>query len=44
MTTKPTYEDLKQRVKESEKEAIKRKQAEEALRKRTKKVGGNCYV
>jgi len=43
MAKKPTYE-LEQRVSKSEKEAIKRKQAEEVLRKRTKKVGGNCYV
>jgi PAS domain S-box-containing protein len=32
MAKKPTYEELKQRVKELEKEAVKRKKAEEALR------------
>ena len=32
MAKKPIYEELKQRVKELEKEAIKRKKAEEALR------------
>ena len=32
MTKKPTYEELKQRVKELEKEAVERKKAEEALR------------
>lgn len=38
MAKKPTYE-LEQRVSKSEKEAIKRKQAEEALRKRIKSGG-----
>jgi PAS domain S-box-containing protein len=33
MQKKPTYEELVQRVKESEKEAIRRKKAEEALKK-----------
>jgi len=33
MDRKPTYEELEQRVKEVEKEARKRKQAEEDLRK-----------
>ena len=32
MTQKPTYEELEQRVKEFEKEAFQRKQAEDALR------------
>ena len=32
MTKKPTYEELEQRVKELEKEAVGRKQGEEALR------------
>lgn len=32
MAKKPTYEELEQRIKELEKEAIKRKQAEEALK------------
>ena len=39
MARKPTYEELEQRVNELEKEASKRKQAEEALRKRIKKRG-----
>jgi PAS domain S-box-containing protein len=38
MADKPTYEELEQRIKELEKEAFKRKQAEEALRKSEKKL------
>ncbi|MDL1959365.1 MAG: ATP-binding protein [Deltaproteobacteria bacterium] len=38
MQKKPTYEELEQRVKESEKEAIRRKKAEEALRKNEKRL------
>ena len=37
MAKKPTYEELEQRNKELEKEANKRKQAEEAMRKSEKK-------
>ena len=32
MTSKPTYEELEQRVKELEKEALERKRVEEELR------------
>jgi len=31
MTTKPTYEELKKKVKELEKKAVEHKQAEDAL-------------
>ncbi len=37
MDTKPTYEELEQRVREFEKEAFERKQAEEALRESLEK-------
>ena len=37
MTQKPTYQELKQRVKELEKEAVARKQAEEALKESEQK-------
>ena len=37
MAGKPTYEELEQRVKELEREAVKRKQVEEALREGEKK-------
>jgi hypothetical protein len=38
MQKRPTYEELEQRVKESEKETIRRKKAEEALRKNEKRL------
>jgi hypothetical protein len=38
MQKRPTYEELEQRVKESEKEAIRRKKTEEALRKNEKRL------
>ena len=38
MFQKPTYEELEQRVKELEKEAVKRKQADEALVKSERKL------
>ena len=37
MTDKATYEELEQRIKELEKEAVERKQAEEAVQEREKK-------
>ena len=37
MAKKPTYEELEERVKELENEALERKQAEEALRKSEEK-------
>ena len=37
MAKKPTYEELEQRVKELEKEAAKRKQAEKAVRESEEK-------
>jgi len=37
MAIKPTYEELQQRVKESEREAVERKQAEDALRENEEK-------
>ena len=40
MAEKPTYEELKQRVKELEKEAVKRKKAEEALRREKERAEG----
>jgi len=39
MSTKPTYEELEQRVQELEKEAVERKQAKVALGKNEQKNG-----
>jgi len=46
MIEKSSYGDLEQTIKETKKEAIKRKQVEQVavLWERIKKVGGNCYV
>jgi len=44
MTRKPTYEELKQRVKELEKEAVKRKGAEEALRESEERYRSRSFV
>ena len=38
MATKPTYEELEQRVKELEKEVVERKRSEEALQRREKEL------
>jgi hypothetical protein len=38
VTRKPTYQELEKRVKELEKEAVMRKQAEEMLREREERL------
>lgn len=38
MNDKPTYEELEQRVKDLQKEAVERKRAEEALRESARRL------